>query len=113
MQRDIEISPREEIDLGEINKGVELLMRGTNPPDENLIWRKKMEAALITIGVCTGILTLMVGGILGYILRTYIQDNNQNAYTYHPEMFDENGQLVPDEIISFRIEGDESTELED
>ena len=113
MQRDIEVSPREEIDLGEINKGVELLMRGTNPPDENLIWRKKMEAALITIGVCTGILTLMVGGILGYILRTYIQDNNQNAYTYHPEMFDENGQLVPDEIISFRIEGDESTELED
>ena len=41
MQRDIEISPREreEIDLGEINKGVELLMRGANPPNENLIWR--------------------------------------------------------------------------
>mgnify|MGYP006231214049 CR=1 FL=1 len=47
MQRDIEIPPREEIDLGEINKGVELLMRGKNPPIENLIWRKKMEAALI------------------------------------------------------------------
>ena len=70
MQRDIEIPPREEIDLGEINKGVELLMRVTNPPNENLIWRKQMEAALITIGVCTGILTLTVGVILGYILRT-------------------------------------------
>tara|TARA_R100000234_G_scaffold109890_1_gene81997 strand:- start:269 stop:613 length:345 start_codon:yes stop_codon:yes gene_type:complete len=114
MQRDIEISPREEIDLGEINKGVELLMRRhTGLPTENLTRRKHMEAALITIGVFTGILTLSVGVILGYILRTYIQDNNQNAYTYHPEMFDENGQLVPDEIISFRIEGDESTELED
>ena len=113
MQRNIEVSPREEIDLGEINKGVELLMRGTNPPDENLIWRKKMEAALITIGVCTGILTLMVGGILGYILRTYIHDNNTQAYTYHPEMFDANGQLIPDEIISFRIDGDDKTELED
>ena len=113
MQRDIEIPPREEIDLGEINKGVELLMRVTNPPNENLIWRKQMEAALITIGVCTGILTLTVGVILGYILRTYIQDNDHQAYTYHPEMFDENGQLVPDEIISFRIEGDEKTELED
>ena len=113
MQRDIEIPPRVEIDLGEINKGVELLMRSTNPPNENLIWRKKMEAALITIGVCTGILTLTVGVILGYILRTYIQDNNHQAYTYHPEMFDANGQLVPDEIISFRIEGDETTELED
>ena len=113
MQRDIEIPPREEIDLGEINKGVELLMRGTNPPNENLIWRKKMEAALITIGVCTGILALCVGVILGYILRTYIQDNNRQAYTYHPEMFDANGQLVPDEIISFRIDGDDKTELED
>ena len=113
MQRDIEIPPREEIDLGEINKGVELLMRSTNPPNENLIWRKQMEAALITIGVCTGILTLTVGVILGYILRTYIQDNNTQAYTYHPEMFDANGQLIPDEIISFRIDGDDKTELED
>ena len=114
MQRDIEISPREEIDLGEINKGVELLMRRhTSLPIENLTRRKHMEAALITIGVFTGILTLTVGFLVGYILRTYIQDNNHQAYTYHPEMFDENGQLVPDEIISFRIEGDESTELED
>ena len=113
MQRDIEIPPREEIDLGEINKGVELLMRVTNPPNENLIWRKQMEAALITIGVCTGILTLTVGVILGYILRTYIQDNNTQAYPYHPEMFDANGQLIPDEIISFRIDGDDKTELED
>ena len=115
MQGNIETSPRKEIDLGEINKGVELLMRRefSQPLTENLTRRKRMEAALITIGVFTGILTLSVGVILGYILRTYIQDNNQNAYTYHPEMFDENGQLVPDEIISFRIEGDESTELED
>ena len=115
MQRDIEIPPREEIDLGEINKGVELLMRRktTHPPIENLTRRKQMEAALITIGVCTGILTLTVGVILGYILRTYIQDNNRQAYTYHPEMFDAKGQLVPDEIISFRIDGDETTELED
>ena len=114
MQGNIETSPRKEIDLGEINKGVELLMRReTHLPTENLTRRNKMQAALITIGVFTGILTLSVGIILGYILRTYIQDNNHQAYTYHPEMFDENGQLVPDEIISFRIEGDESTELED
>ena len=115
MQRDIEVSPREEIDLGEINKGVELLMRReTNHlPTENLTRRKHMQAALITIGVFTGILTLSVGVILGYILRTYIHDNNTQAYTYHPEMFDANGQLIPDEIISFRIDGDDKTELED
>ena len=115
MQRDIEVSPREELDLGEINKGVELLMRRetSRPPFENLTRRRQMEAALITIGVFTGILTLSVGVILGYILRTYIQDNERQAYTYHPEMFDEDGQLIPDDIISFRLEGDEKTELED
>ena len=115
MQRDIEVSPREELDLGEINKGVELLMRRetSRPPIENLTRRRQMEAALITIGVFTGILTLSVGVILGYILRTYIQDNERQAYTYHPEMLDEDGQLIPDDIISFRLEGDEKTELED
>ena len=114
MQGNTKISPREKIDLGEINKGVELLMRRHNtPPKENLTRRKQMEAALITIGVFTGILTLTVGVIVGYILRTYIQDNTQQAYTYHPEMFDEDGQLIPDEIISLRIDGDESNELED
>ena len=114
MQGNIETSPRKEIDLGEINKGVELLMRRqTSLPIENLTRRKHMEAALITIGVFTGILTLTVGFLLGYILRTYIQDNNHQAYTYHPEMFDANGNLVPDEILSVRFEDDESTELED
>ena len=114
MQGNIETSPRKEIDLGEINKGVELLMRRhTNLPTENLTRRRQMQAALITIGVFTGILTLTVGFLLGYILRTYIQDNNHQAYTYHPEMFDANGNLVPDEILSVRFEDDESTELED
>ena len=114
MQGNIETSPRKEIDLGEINKGVELLMRRqTSLPIENLTRRKHMEAALITIGVFTGILTLTVGFLVGYILRTYIQDNNHQAYTYHPEMFDANGNLVPDEILSVRFEDDESTELED
>ena len=114
MQGNIETSPRKEIDLGEINKGVELLMRRhTSLPIENLTRRKHMEAALITIGVFTGILTLTVGFLVGYILRTYIHDNNTQAYTYHPEMFDANGQLIPDEIISFRIDGDDKTELED
>ena len=67
MQGNIETSPRKEIDLGEINKGVELLMRRhTSLPIENLTRRKHMEAALITIGVFTGILTLTVGFLVGF-----------------------------------------------
>ena len=43
MQRDIEVSPREETDL-EMNKGVEFLLR--TPPKPTYIitgWRKKMQ----------------------------------------------------------------------
>ena len=34
---------------------------------------------------------------------TFLRDNTQVIYT-HPEMFDENGHLVPDEILALRIE---------
>lgn len=115
MQRDTTLSTREEPDLGEINKGVEVLMRRETPHlmTEKNNWRKKMESALIVIGVFTGILTLSVGVIMGYLLRTYIQDDKSQAYTYHPEMFDENGNLIPDEIISFRNDTEGDTETED
>ena len=36
----------------------------------------------------------------------------QVVYT-HPEMFDANGQLVPDEILALRIENNHDTEIED
>ena len=50
-----------------------------------------------------GILTLGFGAILGYLVRTYIQDTTPQ-YS-HPEMYDENGNPLPDEIIAFRFEG--------
>ena len=36
----------------------------------------------------------------------------QVVYT-HPEMFDANGQLVPDEILALRIETHDNTDEED
>jgi len=43
-----------------------------------------------------------VGGVVGWLARenTWV---NQPIYT-HPEMFDENGNVLPDEILAVRFE---------
>ena len=77
MQRNTEISSREKTDLGEINKGVELLLRRVNTDyqKQTLVKNKKMESALLVIGVFTGLLTLGLGLVFGYLIRSYIQDS--------------------------------------
>lgn len=37
---------------------------------------------------------------------------NQVAYT-HPEMYDENGMLIPDEIVAVRFENNDDSEEDD
>ena len=47
---------------------------------------------------------LFCAGLLGgWIARDYMM-NYQEIPRPHPEMFDENGNLVPDEVIAFRFE---------
>ena len=36
-----------------------------------------------------------------------------SPYTVHPEMFDENGNLVPDEILALRFENYNDTDEEE
>ena len=103
MQRNATVSSEEETDL-EMNKGVEFLLR--TPPQPAYIisgWRKKMEQAIIALSVMVGILTLGFGAILGYLIRAYLQDTTPQ-YS-HPEMYDENGNPLPDELIAIRFEG--------
>ncbi len=107
MQRHTTFSADQETDLGSINKGAELLMR-RGAPSQNLHKLKKrrtMEQAIIVLSVMVGVLTLGFGVIIGYLVRSYIQDTTPQ-YS-HPEMFDENGNPIPDEIIAFRFEGNQ------
>ena len=58
---------------------------------------------------------LFCAGVLGgWIARDYMM-NYQEIPRPHPEMFDENGNLVPDEVIAFRFENnyDDDSEEED
>ena len=65
---------------------------------------KKMLAVTLTIGTLVSIMFFFVGGVVGWLARenTWV---NQPIYT-HPEMFDENGNVLPDEILAVRFEND-------
>ena len=57
---------------------------------------------------------LLIGGIIGWLAQqnNYVQMQNQVAYT-HPEMYDENGNLIPDEIVAVRFENNDDSEEDD
>ena len=102
MQGHTTLSTGKESDLGSINKGAELLLsRNTQPLP---YWRKRMEQAIIALSVMVGILTLGLGLTIGYLIRCYVQETTPQ-YS-HPEMFDANGNPLPDELLAIRFEGD-------
>lgn len=49
-------------------------------------------------------MSLVVGGLVGWVYREHAW--SQQVARLHPEMYDENGNVIPDEIIAFRFEGD-------
>ena len=105
MQRHTTLSTEEELDLGSLNKGAELMLSNTRQPTLHN-WRKRMEQAIIALSVTVGILTLGLGATIGYLIRCYVQETTPQ-YS-HPEMFDANGNPLPDELIAIRFEGKEN-----
>ena len=53
-----------------------------------------------------------LGSIVGWLVRDYML-NYQEIPKPHPEMFDMNGNLVPDEIVAFRFENYDNNDEED
>ncbi len=49
-------------------------------------------------------LALLVGGMIGWMARQHSYDTTPQYVYTHPEMFDENGHVVPDEIVAVRFE---------
>ena len=58
------------------------------------------------------ILFLIVGVIGGWVARDYLMNYHEVA-KIHPEMYDANGNIVPDEIVAFRFENYDSNDEED
>ena len=64
------------------------------------------ETLVVTLTLMTlvSILALLVGGMIGWMARQHSYETTPQVMYTHPEMFDANGQLVPDEILALRIE---------
>ena len=78
-----------------------------------------METTIVTLTLTTivSFLALLVGGMIGRMARQHSYETTPQIVYTHPEMFDENGQLVPDEIVAVRFENnydntDDDTEEE-
>ena len=65
-----------------------------------------MEQTIVTLTLTTVVsfLALLVGGMIGWLARQHSYETTPQVIYTHPEMFDENGHLVPDEILALIIE---------
>ena len=75
-----------------------------------------METTIVTLTLTTivAFLAILVGGMIGWMARQHSYETTPQIVYTHPEMFDENGQLVPDEIVAVRFENyDTDTEEDD
>ena len=73
------------------------------------------ETLVVTLTLTTVVsaLALLVGGMIGWMARQHSYETTPQVVYTHPEMFDANGQLVPDEILALRIETHDNNEDND
>ena len=73
------------------------------------------ETLVVTLTLMTVMssLALLVGGMIGWMARQHSYETTPQVVYTHPEMFDANGQLVPDEILALRIENNYDKEIDD
>lgn len=62
-----------------------------------------MYTIAVFMSIVLTLLLFIVGGIVGWILSLYPNSLNTQQPFIHPEFFDNNGNIIPDEIIAVRI----------
>jgi len=62
-----------------------------------------MLAVSLVFGSFLTVLFLIVGVMAGWVAREYMM-NYREIPRPHPEMFDNQGNLIPDEVIAFNFE---------
>ena len=101
----------------DINRGFEFILTGGKKKTKPLhittlkIGERDMLATSLVFGSFLTLLFLIVGAIGGWVAREYFM--NYQDVKVHPEMFDGNGNLVPDEIVAFRFENYDNDEEDD
>ena len=69
------------------------------------------ETLVVTLRLTTIVsaLALLVGGMIGWMARQHSYETTPPVVYTHPEMFDANGNVLPDEILALRIENNYDT----
>ena len=72
------------------------------------------ETLVVTLTLTTviSLLALLVGGMIGWMARQHSYETTPQMVYSHPEMFDANGNVLPDEIVALRIETHDNTDEE-
>lgn len=66
-----------------------------------------MLAIALTFSVIVSIAFLLLGTVIGYMVKGYTVEQQARYIVTHPEMFDSDGQLIPDEVLAVRFENPE------
>ena len=107
-------SKKKKLSTSEINKtnitvdrGTELILNGREKGGKMVDTN-----VLLVIALPIAFLLYVLGIVSGWLIRDYMM-NYQEIPRPHPEMFDQNGNLVPDDIVAFRFENYDSNEEDD
>ncbi len=64
-----------------------------------------MLTAAVILGAFMFLNVLLVGGVIGYLTYGYLATQAANAIVPdHPEFFDEDGNMINEELITIRFE---------
>ena len=103
-----------------INRGVEFILNGRKKKSTKTFQIKfpgGKEMAIdteiiLTLLLPVSLLFFFVGILGGWIARDYMM-NYREVPRPHPEKFDTQGNLIPDEVIAFRFENNYDNDEED
>ena len=65
-----------------------------------------MLAVTLTFSALFSVMFLVLGTVVGWLAKDYVLQRDSKYIPLHPEMFDENGQVIPDEVLAVRFEND-------
>lgn len=69
-----------------------------------------MLAVALTIGTLMSVMFFFVGGVVGWLAKEHYY--NTAPIITHPEMFDADGNVLPDEILAVRFENSYDDHIE-